>query len=117
MTALPPSQARKHLRRRRYCDRKHDAIASQHAVRLLDRAREVVPALSAVRRAHVRIGWRPMPADGLPIIGHGSKAPNVYFATMHSGVSLAPIVGRLAAEEILDGARFEILEKFRPQRF
>ena len=94
-----------------------DAVASQHAVRLLDRAREIVPALSAVRRAHVRIGWRPMPADGLPIIGHGGKAPNVYFATMHSGVSLAPIVGRLAAEEILDGARFEILEKLRPQRF
>lgn len=94
-----------------------DATASAHVLRILAMARSYLPELSAVRHAEVGIGWRPMPEDGLPIIGHGSNSPNVYFATMHSGVSLAPIVGKLASGEILDGARFPELADFRPGRF
>ena len=44
-------------------------------------------------------------------------AQRVYFATMHSGVTLAPIIGRYAATEILDGARLPALDDFRPDRF
>lgn len=94
-----------------------DEVASAHVMRILALARVYLPSLSAVRHAEVGIGWRPMPQDGLPVIGHGVRSPNVYFATMHSGVSLAPIVGRLAAEEILDGARHTELDDFRPGRF
>ena len=36
---------------------------------------------------------------------------------MHSGVTLAPLVGRLAAMEILDGVRVQMLEPFRLERF
>jgi glycine/D-amino acid oxidase-like deaminating enzyme len=36
---------------------------------------------------------------------------------MHSGVTLAPLVGRLAADELLDGVRSELLEPFRLARF
>lgn len=95
----------------------NDDLATPHALRLLALARHYVPSLADVRRADIGIGWRPMPQDGLPIVGHGRNAPNVYFATMHSGVSLAPIVGKLAAAEILDGARVAALEDFRPGRF
>jgi len=93
-----------------------NATGTRHALRILSMARDLVPELSAVRGAHVGIGWRPMPTDGLPLIGHGRNAPNIYFATMHSGVTLAPIVGRLAAEEILDGIRVDALDDFRPER-
>ena len=43
--------------------------------------------------------------------------PGLYLATMHSGITLAPAVGRFAAMEILDGARVEMLEPYRPERF
>ncbi|NIP14273.1 MAG: FAD-binding oxidoreductase, partial [Pseudomonadales bacterium] len=36
---------------------------------------------------------------------------------MHSGVTLSPLVGRLAASEILDGVRVEMLEPYRVERF
>jgi hypothetical protein len=36
---------------------------------------------------------------------------------MHSGVTLAPLVAELASLEILDGARVERLEPYRPARF
>lgn len=95
----------------------NDEDANAHVLRILAMARQYVPELSQVRQADVGIGWRPMPEDGLPIIGFGKHSPLVYYATMHSGVSLAPIVGRLAAEEILDGTPLPELKDFRPQRF
>lgn len=91
--------------------------ASAHVRRILAMGREYLPELAQVRQADVGIGWRPMPKDGLPIIGFGTQSPLVYFATMHSGISLAPIVGRLAADEILAGTQSQELADFRPQRF
>jgi glycine/D-amino acid oxidase-like deaminating enzyme len=44
-----------------------------------------------------RVGVRPMPTGG-PVIGR--LQPHLYAAVMHSGVCLAPTVGRLAAAEI-----------------
>lgn len=91
--------------------------ASRHALRILQLASAYVPQLADVRELDVGIGWRPMPPDGLPIVGHGRAAPRAYFATMHSGVTLAPVIGKLAADEILDGRRHEALGDFRPERF
>lgn len=58
-----------------------------------------------------------MPIDELPVIGFCDAAPNLYIALMHSGVTLAPLVGELAAVEIVDGARAEMLAPYRPERF
>ena len=44
-------------------------------------------------------------------------APNVYIALTHSGVTLAPLIGELAAIEIVDGVRVESLSPYRPERF
>jgi glycine/D-amino acid oxidase-like deaminating enzyme len=35
----------------------------------------------------------------------------------HSGMTLSPILGQLAAAEILDGVKVDLLEAFRPERF
>jgi glycine/D-amino acid oxidase-like deaminating enzyme len=47
-----------------------------------------------------RTGMRPMPADGQPIVGPLPGHPGGYLAVMHSGVRLAPEVGRRIAAEL-----------------
>jgi glycine/D-amino acid oxidase-like deaminating enzyme len=41
----------------------------------------------------------------------------VYVAAMHSGMTLAPVIGELAALEILDQVSVDLLDTFRPARF
>ena len=65
----------------------------------------------------ISIGWRPLPKDGMPIIGWLPNRPNSYVATMHSGVSLAAIVAKVASQEVLDGVSNTLLKEFRPSRF
>jgi glycine/D-amino acid oxidase-like deaminating enzyme len=65
----------------------------------------------------VRLGTRPMPADGLPIIGPVPHAGGAYIAVMHSGITLAPTAGRLIASEIVDGVEAKQLAGLRPARF
>jgi glycine/D-amino acid oxidase-like deaminating enzyme len=42
---------------------------------------------------------------------------NLYVATTHSGVTLTPIMGEFAALEIAAGARIDLLQPFRLERF
>jgi len=63
------------------------------------------------------LGVRPIPADGLPVIGPAPGLPGLYLAVMHSGITLAPLVGRLSAEEIVDGHALDVLEPYRLDRF
>ncbi|WP_347346035.1 FAD-dependent oxidoreductase, partial [Microbacterium sp.] len=65
----------------------------------------------------VEVGWRPMPADEEPIVGPDARAPGLYLATMHSGVSLAAAAARLAAEEIATGLDAPELAGCRLARF
>ena len=89
----------------------------EHAAEILARASVYLPALAAATPIPVPVGYRPMPVDGLPVLGFTRTVPNLYVALMHSGITLAPLVGELAAMEILDGARVDILEHYRPERF
>ncbi|MFB2562838.1 NAD(P)/FAD-dependent oxidoreductase [Rhizobium sp. IMFF44] len=63
------------------------------------------------------IGYRPTPKDGFPILGGVGAAPGLYLAVLHSGVTLAPLVGLLAAQEIVDGGEAPELAPFRLSRF
>lgn len=92
------------------------AIAAQHAARMLAAAAQYVPDLAGAPVDAVYIGWRPLPLDGHPVIGPSPERPDVYFAIMHSGVSLAPIVGQLAAHELIDGTEVPRLDSYRPGR-
>ncbi len=80
-------------------------------------AGEVLPALKGVKIKEVRRGRRPIPRDGEPIIGFSPTVSNLYVATTHSGVTLAPIIGEFAAIEIAEGARIDLLQPFRLERF
>lgn len=88
-----------------------------HADALLTRATHYLPALKKARAVPVPVGYRPMPRDGFPVLGFPEVVPNLYIALMHSGVTLAPLVGQLAALEIVDGARVQGLAAYRPERF
>ena len=80
-------------------------------------AAAVVPALHDAQVERVTLGYRPLPADGFPIIGFAPGRRDVYIAVMHSGVTLSPFIGRAAAVEILDGIDVDPLGPFRQGRF
>ena len=71
----------------------------------------------AITPIDARVGWRPMPADGMPIVGFTPDAPGLYLAVMHAGVVMAPVVGRLATGEIVAGNEAEALAPCRLSRF
>lgn len=85
--------------------------------RALAKAAAFLPQLKGAELERVTLGWRPLPQDGHPIVGFSGCCPDVYVAVMHSGVTLSPIMGRLAALEILDDVRVELLDHYRVSRF
>jgi glycine/D-amino acid oxidase-like deaminating enzyme len=93
------------------------AFEKQHSGRILAIAQQFVPQLKTIALEQAVIGWRPLPHDERPVVGHVKNIPGVYLATMHSGVTLAPIIGELVAMELLDGAETNLLADFRPDRF
>ena len=91
--------------------------SQQHAEDLLSRAQRFLPALEGAKAAPVPVGYRPMPLDGYPVVGFSEEVTNAYVALTHSGVTLAPLIADLAANEIIDGAQVEMLADYRPGRF
>lgn len=90
-----------------------DAIAE----RLLATLRSRLSGAENLQLDSVEIGIRPIPADGLPVVGHVPQLGGLYLAVMHSGITLAPAMGRFAAAELLDGADIDLLNICRPHRF
>ncbi len=88
-----------------------------HADALLARAVHYLPALAGARAIPVPVGYRPMPLDSLPVLGFTTQVPNVYLAVMHSGVTLAPLVGEMSAIEIVNGVNVDLFAPYRLERF
>lgn len=84
---------------------------------IMTAAKQYIPALEAVEILEVRRGRRPLPQDGLPILGFSQAVPNLYLATMHSGVTLSALVSEFAASEIINQSRIDLLEPYRLERF
>ena len=63
------------------------------------------------------VGYRPTPADGFPAVGRVPGIEGLSLAATHSGITLAPAIGRFLAEEILDGRRHPLLAPYGPERF
>jgi glycine/D-amino acid oxidase-like deaminating enzyme len=79
--------------------------------------RKALHGVVSIAPQTVAVGIRPMPADGIPVVGYLPGVGGVYVCAMHPGVTLAAIVGRLASEEILDRQTCTALGPCRPQRF
>lgn len=83
---------------------------------LLRRARRYVPALEHAAVMEARVGIRPMPADGFPIVGPVEGRQGLYLAVTHSGVTLCALLGEIVASEVTTGLADERLMAFRPAR-
>ena len=67
-----------------------------------------------VRLLGARVGMRPMPIDGHPVIGPLTTVRGAYVVAMHPGLTLAPAAGRLVAEELVHGVEAPELRGCRP---
>lgn len=83
----------------------------------LQRMAAVLPELGRAPLDKVTLGLRVMPKDGYPIVGFPKGHRDVYVTAMHSGITLGPLIGRLAAIEILDQVEVDLLAPYRLERF
>jgi glycine/D-amino acid oxidase-like deaminating enzyme len=79
-------------------------------------AARVVPELAGAPVVDVRVGHRPIPLDGLPVIGRAGYISGYYEAVTHSGITLGPIIGRALATEILHDRIDPLVSSFRASR-
>ena len=96
-----------------------DAIGADgpEAEALLAATRQALPLLRGVTLEAVRITLRPMPRDGFTCIGAMTHMTGYYVAATHSGVTLAPYLGRALADEIVRDLPHDTLAPFSPDRF
>ena len=87
---------------------------------LMERAARHLPALSApdiIAACVPRVCVRPVPADGLPIVGALPGVPGAYVAVTHSGITLGPLLADLLVGEIFTRIPAPALAPYRPDRF
>ncbi len=83
---------------------------------ILERAQRVLPRLAGTALEAARVGMRPIPSDGYPLVGPLLGSTGTYVVCTHSGVTLGPLLGRLVADEIVRGVVDARLRPFRPER-
>jgi glycine/D-amino acid oxidase-like deaminating enzyme len=87
---------------------------------LIERVRRlatlVVPGFADAAVADARVGHRPIPLDGLPLIGTAGDVSGYYEAVTHSGITLGPIVARALSAEILHNEIDPLVSSFRASR-
>lgn len=87
-----------------------------YARQLCSRLTTLLDGTSNVHIETMRVGQRAMPADGLPVAGFLNDSGRIYTLATHSGITLGPLLGKLAARELLTDSQHETLAEFRPQR-
>lgn len=93
-------------------------ISEAYGRTLLAHAAAMVPALRNAELDFMTLGYVPIPAEGQqPIVGYCARPGNLYVAAMMSGVTMAPLMGRLIATEIAEDTRLDLLAPYRPHRF
>jgi glycine/D-amino acid oxidase-like deaminating enzyme len=91
-------------------------VDGDHARELCARLPTVLDGTDGAHLESLRVGQRAMPADGRTVAGFLGDRARVYTIATHSGVTLGPLLGRLAAREVLTGTPADVLADFRPQR-
>jgi len=94
-----------------------DELRSYHGNRILTKIAAFLPGARGAALQRLTLGFRPVPLDEFPVMGALPAAPDIHVAVTHSGVTLAPLVGRLTAEEVLGDARASLFAPYRPERF
>ncbi|MBX9454597.1 MAG: FAD-binding oxidoreductase [Rhizobium sp.] len=84
---------------------------------LFDKVRAFLKGGDALEMDFHTVGYRPTPIDGFPIVGEVAGVDGLYLAVTHSGITLAPAIGRFAADEILTGEKQPLFAPYRLSRF
>ncbi len=86
---------------------------------VIDEGLRVAPGLADAQLLEVRVGLRPYPADGLPVLGLVPGLAGIVLATGHgpTGLQLGPYSGKLAAELAMGKALDTDIRAFRFDRF
>ena len=84
---------------------------------LSKRAADLSARFAGASVQSMRVGLRAFPIDGSPVCGWINSIGGLYVVVTHSGVTLAPLLSRLVADEIFDGVEASVLRPFRPSRF
>lgn len=92
-------------------------LAQHHGDMLIARTAEYMPAIAGAHPSKILLGFRPYPLDNRPIAGPVPGVSGAYVIVTHSGITLAPILGRYAAEEIMRDVQLPILAPYRPSRY
>lgn len=79
-------------------------VSLERILPIAERAVLVFPILRRFQLIRAWAGVRPWPDDGLPIFERFDNPKGLYVITGHSGVTLAPITGRIVADWITTGA-------------
>ena len=91
--------------------------SQEYAEEIKSLVQQYLPDIKQIKPYSLPTGYRPMPIDGLPIIGFSNKVPNVYVTLMHSGVTLAPLIGEIVSLEIINRTNTKMLSPYRLTRF
>jgi glycine/D-amino acid oxidase-like deaminating enzyme len=80
-------------------------------------AAAAVPALASARPIAAHVAAWPLMEPGSPSVGAIASIPGYFEAVTDYGVTLASLIGRSLANEILGAPGNPLLEPFRPDRF
>ncbi len=87
------------------------AAAELHA-----QVQAMIAGAEKVSLSHFGIGYRPTPRDGVSCVGAVPGLAGLTLAVTHSGITLAPALGVMLADEILGGERDPLLRHYGPGR-
>ena len=99
------------------CELKALDPKGNEAALLLDAVRKVIPSVQVQDMESIRTTMRPIPGDNLTCSGWVPGISGYYVAVTHSGVTIAPYLGKAVADEVVRGQTHESLQDFRPDRF
>ena len=94
-----------------------EEIRMMHGERILGKIKDKLHGADDAAFDHLTLGYRPMPQDRLPIVGFSPRHSDVYIAVMHSGVTLAAIMGCYISHEVMTNGLIDELAPYRPDRF
>lgn len=92
-------------------------VSPQGMREILGTARRLLPPLDRARVVRAWAGVRTVPPDGYPIIGAVEGLEGYVHAVMHRGVTLAPLVGQVLAEVMMQGRTSHDIHPYRMSRF
>ncbi|KAL3134135.1 hypothetical protein ABBQ32_008554 [Trebouxia sp. C0010 RCD-2024] len=97
-------------------DDRPEEATPEVAKQVIKAAAQLVPELAKAECDQITAGLMPYPVDAHPIVGFTKECTNLYIAVMHSGATLAPLMGKLIADEIVNRKEEAVLAPYRLQR-